>query len=204
MNTLIKVCGMRDQGNIHAVQQLGVDMVGMIFWDKSPRFATHPVITTLPIVGVFVDEEPQRMAAIAEQHHLSYIQLHGSESAETILGLRSLLPESVRIIKALSIREADDVKRWRMYDGMVDMLLFDTKCTCVGGSGEHFDWSVLQDYDGSLPFLLSGGIGPDDADRLQKFHHPMLAGFDLNSRFEIDPGLKDINKLEYFLKRLND
>lgn len=195
---------MRDQQNIHAAQQLGIDLIGMIFWDKSPRFATHPVITTLPIVGVFVDEEPQRMAAIAEQHRLSYVQLHGNESAETIRELRSLLPEKVKIIKALSIREADDVKRWRQYEGVADMLLFDTKCTCVGGSGEQFDWSVLNTYDGTLPFLLSGGIGPDDGERIKQFHHPQCIGIDLNSRFETEPGLKDIKKLEQFLKRLND
>lgn len=194
---------MRDQQNIHAAQQLGIDLVGMIFWDKSPRFATHPVITTLPIVGVFVDEEPQRMAAIAEQHRLSYVQLHGSESADTIRELRSLLPDSVQIIKALSIREADDVKRWRQYDGLVDMLLFDTKCTCVGGSGEQFDWTVLQAYDGTLPFLLSGGISPDDSERILSFHHPRCVGIDLNSRFETSPGLKDIAKLDSFLKQLN-
>lgn len=195
---------MRDQGNIHAVQQLGADMIGLIFWDKSPRFVTHPVIATLPKVGVFVDESPQRIAAITLQHNLSAVQLHGNEDAGYIVELRSLLPENTQIIKALSIKEADDVKRWRTYEGFADMLLFDTKCTCVGGSGKQFDWNVLDCYDGTIPFLLSGGIGPDDAAHIAEFQHPLFAGIDLNSRFETEPGMKDIKKLENFLRQLND
>lgn len=82
------------------------------------------------------------------------------------------------------------------------MLLFDTKCKTVGGSGEHFDWSVLDSYDGDIPFLLSGGIGPDDAERVKQFCHPQFAGIDLNSRFETSPGVKDVAILKEFLGKL--
>lgn len=218
---IIKVCGMREAQNIREVMTLGVDMIGMIFWPKSPRFV--PMVRSragiipdkasssltgieakqVKRVGVFVDAMPQEIITCAYNYHLDYIQLHGSESPVMIDNLRrtlvpDILPE-VRIIKALSIREADDVKRWREYEGHADMLLFDTKCKCVGGSGVQFDWSVLEGYDGNIPFLLSGGIGPDDAERVKAFRHPMLAGIDLNSRFEIEPALKDVDKLRTFI-----
>ena len=155
-------------------------------------------------VGVFVDEMPQTVITHAYNYRLDYIQLHGNESPIYIENLkRTLIPDilsDVKIIKALSIREADDVKRWREYENVADLLLFDTKCKCVGGSGEQFDWSVLDKYDGNIPFLLSGGIGPEDADRLKQFNHPMCIGIDLNSRFEDEPGVKNVEKLKRFIE----
>ncbi len=118
---------------------------------------------------------------------------------------RTLIPDispNVKIIKAISVSRREDIERWRPYRGHVDMLLFDTKCKSVGGSGEHFDWSVLDSYDGDIPFLLSGGIGPEDAERVKHFRHSQFAGIDLNSRFETSPGVKDINLLKEFLKKL--
>lgn len=157
-------------------------------------------------VGVFVDEMPQNIVANAYNYNLDYIQLHGNETTTYIDNLRrTLVPDilpDVKIIKALSIKEADDVKRWREYEGHVDMFLFDTKCKCVGGSGEQFDWSVLSQYDGNIPFLLSGGIGPDDAERVKEFSHPMCIGIDLNSRFEISPALKDVDALKSFIEKV--
>ena len=86
---------------------------------------------------------------------------------------------------------------------MVDMLLFDTKCETGGGSGQHFDWTLLDHYHGATPFLLSGGIGPDDVDSIKQIKHPMFAGVDLNSRFETAPGVKDIERLRHFIERVN-
>jgi phosphoribosylanthranilate isomerase len=137
---------------------------------------------------------------------LDYIQLHGNETPTYIDNLkRTLIPDilpDVKIIKAISIREADDVKRWRQYEGHIDLLLFDTKCKTVGGSGEQFDWSVLSTYDGDIPFLLSGGIGPQDAESIKQFKHPMFAGIDVNSKFEDAPAHKDINKLQNFISSI--
>ena len=82
------------------------------------------------------------------------------------------------------------------------MFLFDTKCSSAGGNGEQFDWSILNDYDGDVPFLLSGGIGPDDVEKIKSFNHPKFAGIDLNSCFEIEPGLKDVEKLKKFISQL--
>ena len=157
-------------------------------------------------VGVFVDEMPQSIVTRVYNYELDFVQLHGKESAVMIENLKStLIPDiapDIKIIKALSIREKDDVKRWREYEGAADMLLFDTKCKKVGGSGEQFDWSVLEAYDGNIPFLLSGGIGPEDAERILKFSHPQFAGIDLNSRFEISPAVKDVEKLKTFIQTI--
>ena len=157
-------------------------------------------------VGVFVDDMPQNIVTRVYNYHLDWVQLHGSESPVMIDNLkRTLIPDispNVKIIKAISVSRREDIERWRPYQGHIDMLLFDTKCKSVGGSGEHFDWSVLDSYDGDIPFLLSGGIGPDDAERVKHFRHPQFAGIDLNSRFESSPGVKDINLLKEFLKKL--
>lgn len=217
MNILIKVCGMREPENIRALNTLGVDMMGLIFYPKSPRYVRSVPVSAgiMPdraalrqrsetqLVGVFVNEMPQTVITHAYNYRLDYIQLHGEESSTYIDNLkRTLVPDilpNVKIIKALSIREADDVRQWRQYEGHVDLFLFDTKCKTVGGSGEHFDWSVLHEYDGDIPFILSGGIGPQDADRIKQFRHPMFAGIDLNSKFEDAPAHKDINKLQNFI-----
>ena len=217
MKLLIKVCGMRDLENIRALDTLGVDMMGLIFYPKSPRYvrsisvsagivpdrATSLQCPKAKLVGVFVNEMPQTVITHAYNYRLDFIQLHGDETPTYIDNLkRTLIPDilpDVRIIKALSIREADDVKRWRQYEGHVDMLLFDTKCKTVGGSGEQFDWSVLQGYDGDIPFLLSGGIGPQDVESIKQFRHPMFAGIDLNSKFEDAPAHKDIDRLLKFI-----
>ena len=157
-------------------------------------------------VGVFVDEMPQSIVTRVYNYELDFVQLHGNESAVMIENLkRTLIPDiapDIKIIKALSIREKDDVKRWREYEGAADMLLFDTKCKTVGGSGEQFDWSVLEAYDGNIPFLLSGGIGPEDTERVLKYSHPQFAGIDLNSRFEISPAVKDVEKLKTFIQTI--
>ena len=219
---------MREPNNIRAVAELGIDMLGFIFYAKSPRYVrsinTHtgiiPNMADNRImqsskqynrqpekVGVFVDEMPQTVITHAYNYKLDYIQLHGNETPVYISNLKStLIPDilpNVKIIKALSIREADDVKRWRQYDGIADMLLFDIKCANYGGSGEQYDWDILEAYDGDIPFLLSGGIGPDDAQRVNDFHHPMCVGIDLNSRFETEPGMKDVEKLRKFISGLN-
>jgi phosphoribosylanthranilate isomerase len=220
MKLQIKVCGMREPENIRALNTLDVDMMGLIFYPKSPRYVRSiPVSAGIvpdraasllrpraKLVGVFVNEMPQTVVTHAYNYRLDYIQLHGNETPTYIDNLkRTLIPDilpDVKIIKAISIREADDVKRWRQYEGHIDLLLFDTKCKTVGGSGEQFDWSVLSAYDGDIPFLLSGGIGPQDAEIIKKFKHPMFAGIDVNSKFEDAPAHKDIDKLQNFISSI--
>ncbi len=222
-NQLIKVCGMRDAQNIREVAALGVNLIGLIFYPKSPRYVKSPnSLTPLPLsqgegsdmldkqyktVGVFVNDMPQNIVTAVYNYHLSYIQLHGDESTVMIDNLRrTLVPDivpQIKIIKAISVSCAEDIKQCETYEGHVDLFLFDTKCKGYGGSGQKYDWSVLDAYTGQTPFLLSGGIGPEDAERIHDFHHPRCIGIDLNSKFETAPGMKDVTKLQQFLLQLN-
>lgn len=230
---LIKVCGMRDADNIQQVAQLDIDLMGFIFYPRSPRFvkmissnaglipdyseerlhnanadqqAPIPSTKEPQRVGVFVDEMPQTIVTRIYNHRLQYVQLHGTESATMIDNLkRTLIPDiapDIKVIKALSVASKEDVARYKDYEGLVDLFLFDTRCPTMGGSGKQFDWDVLSAYDGHTPFLLSGGIGPNDAERVRQFDHPMLAGIDLNSRFETEPGRKDVELLRTFIQQV--
>ena len=207
---MIKVCGMRDAENIREVEALGIDLMGFIFWTKSSRYVSErPAYqpTKCKRVGVFVDEDIETVKRIADEYALDYIQLHGHESPDYIRALRVVdgFPVDIHLIKAISVSGRDDIATYKSYEGLVDYFLFDTKCPSVGGSGQQFDWSVLSAYDGNTPFLLSGGIGPDDAPRLRAlsvldgFPVEKCAGIDLNSRFELAPGLKDVTALQKFL-----
>lgn len=210
---------MRDADNIRDISALGVDMIGLIFYPPSPRYVQQfssgagiipdyaPDMGKTPLrVGVFVDDMPQNIVTRVYNYKLDYIQLHGNEPRETLENLRATIDPDIKpkikIIKAISVSSAEDIKKYKEYVGAADLFLFDTKCKTVGGSGEQFDWQVLQAYDGDVPFLLSGGIGPDDAERIKNFHHPKCIGIDLNSKFEIEPALKDVEKLKQFLVKV--
>lgn len=212
---------MRDADNIRDISALGVDMIGLIFYPPSPRYVQQfssgagiipdyaPDMGKTPLrVGVFVDDMPQNIVTRVYNYKLDYIQLHGNEPRETLENLRATIdPDinpNIKIIKAISVSSAEDIKKYKEYVGAADLFLFDTKCKTVGGSGEQFDWQVLEQYDGETPFLLSGGIGPDDAERVKSFHHPQCIGIDLNSKFEIEPALKDVEKLKDFLEKLRE
>ena len=191
---------MRDADNIREVEMLGIDMMGFIFWPKSSRCVSQRpdyLPKHVKRVGVFVDEDPEQVKQLAANYGLDYIQLHGQESPAYIFQLGGL-----HIIKAFNIATVEDLQQTQPYEGLVDYFLFDTKGKSVGGNGEKFNWDVLDAYQGSTHFLLSGGIGPDDAANVKAFHHPKCIGIDLNSRFEMTPGHKDINKLKRFLEQL--
>ena len=203
---MIKVCGMREADNIREVEALGIDMMGFIFWPKSSRYVSQRpdyLPKRVKRVGVFVDEEPEQVRRLAGEYGLDYIQLHGHETPEVISYLRTPALPHPRIIKAFNISTAEDLLQTQPYEGLVDYFLFDAKGKSVGGNGEKFNWDVLEAYQGNTPFLLSGGIGPDDAERVNAFYHPKCIGIDLNSRFELAPGLKDITKLREFISNLN-
>ena len=199
---IIKVCGMRDADNIREVEKLGIDWMGFIFWPKSSRYVSErPAYLPQKCkrVGVFVNATIDDIRQHIADYSLDIVQLHGHESTDSIRSLRSLCGDVISIIKAFNIATKEDLNATTPYAGLVDYFLFDTKGPSVGGNGEKFDWSVLEVYNGDTPFLLSGGIGPDDAERILDYHHPKCIGIDLNSRFEIEPGIKDITKLKTFL-----
>ena len=199
---------MREADNIRQVEALGIDWLGFIFWPKSSRFV-HERPAYLPAnakrVGVFVDADIEVVRETAAAYCLDIIQLHGKESPAYIKHLRSLCSDHVAVIvKAFNIATPEDLKQTEPYEGITDYFLFDTKAKMVGGNGTQFDWTVLNDYQGNTPFILSGGIGPDDAEKVKAFHHPMLAGIDLNSRFETVPAHKDVNLLRTFIETIKN
>ncbi len=222
---------MRDAKNIHEVVKLGVDWLGFVFWQQSPRYVRQissragiipdyssldeqenllkPVPSNVKsprLCGVFVDDMPQNIVTRVVNYNLDIVQLHGEESPVMIDNLRRTLDPDIhpgiKIMKALSIGCREDVAKYREYVGHVDYFLFDTKTPLKGGSGSQFDWSVLEAYDGDVPFLLSGGIGPADVERIKAFSHPYFLGIDLNSGFETEPAMKDTAMLEDFLNKL--
>ena len=180
--------------------------MGFIFWPHSKRFASEfpeymPIHTKR--VGVFVDEDIEQVKRIADDYALDLIQLHGHESPDYCQQLREW-----EIIKAFNIATPSDLESTKPYEGIADYFLFDTKGKSVGGNGEKFDWNVLNHYNGDTPFLLSGGIGPDDAERIKAlfaldgFPIDKCIGIDLNSGFETAPAMKDTALLRSFLSQL--
>ena len=199
---------MRDADNIRQVEALGIDWMGFIFWPKSNRFV-HEKPVYLPAsakrVGVFVDADMEIVKETAAEYALDIIQLHGKESPAYIKHLRFLCSGHVTtIVKAFNIATSEDLEQTKPYEGITDYFLFDTKAKMVGGNGTQFDWTVLDEYKGKTSFILSGGIGPDDAEKVKAFHHPMLAGIDLNSRFETAPAHKDVNLLRTFIETIKN
>lgn len=201
-NYIIKVCGMTNGENIRQTEQLGVDFIGFIFYPRSPRFLFE-MPTYLPVrsrrIGVFVNESKDNILMYADRFGLDYIQLHGNESPEFCHNLQAA---GMKLIKAFSIATPRDLSSVPAYEGLCQYYLFDTKTPQYGGSGNQFDWTLLNRYTGNTPFLLSGGINQYSAAAVRNFHHPRLAGVDINSRFESSPGLKDIGRIQTFIREL--
>ncbi len=204
---LVKICGMKYSENIRAVAALHPDFIGFIFYPKSPRYAEpldlktlEEIPLTIKKIGVFVNEDLENILTIVFKYKLDGVQLHGTELVEMCSKLRDA---GLIVIKAFPIAEAYNFKVTKAYDGTCDYFLFDTKADTYGGSGVKFSWAMLNEYKGETPFLLSGGIAVDDAEVILKIKHPKFAGVDLNSRFEISPGLKDVELLRGFLNPLN-
>jgi len=201
----IKVCGMRDESNIRQLCELPIHFIGFIFYPRSPRYAGEmPVDAARQVpehikkVGVFVGASVDEIRRITDRYRFDMVQLHGSESPEFCHILKQ---EGLVVVKSFAAVDQQLVE-CAMYQHACDYLLFDTPTIQHGGSGKKFDWSLLQNRQLPLPFFLSGGIGPDDAAQIKQFYHPQLFAVDVNSRFEIQPGLKDIDLLKRFIEQL--
>jgi phosphoribosylanthranilate isomerase len=198
----LKICGMKYPENIVEVSNLLPDFMGFIFWKPSTRYFDN-AIPMLPAsiqkVGVFVDATLDEIAEITNNHQLDFIQLHGKESLDCCNNLKSL---NTKIIKVFSIDAAFDFSQLQSYESVCDYFLFDTKGKLPGGNGVAFDWQLLQNYKSNKPIFLSGGIGLEEIPHIQKLSLPIYA-IDVNSKFEIEPGLKDIQKLLHFKNLLH-
>jgi phosphoribosylanthranilate isomerase len=200
----IKVCGMKYSQNRHEVEKLDVDFLGYIFYPPSKRFVGENPDDGLfnsekPKVGVFVDENAFEILGLAKNLGFEWIQLHGKENPKTCSLLKK---QGLKIIKAFSIDENFNFESTEPYSKVTHFFLFDTKTKKHGGSGKKFNWDILKNYKGHTPFFLSGGIGPDDVKSIKELNHPKLTGVDLNSGFEEEPGVKNIEKLVQFIKEL--
>ncbi|GAA4312831.1 phosphoribosylanthranilate isomerase [Compostibacter hankyongensis] len=205
-DTHIKVCGLTRPEDMEALSGLGVHYGGMIFHAPSPRFIegrTDPAgikrIAGIRKVGVFVNAAPDYIYRQAEVYGLDMVQLHGEETPEYCAIIRRHLP----VIKALRLKSEQDLEATARYEGACDYLLFDTPGPLYGGNGTLFNWALLEHYQGSTPFFLSGGIGPEAAEKLSSWKHPACHAIDLNSRFEQSPGVKNIDLLKQFIWDLN-
>ncbi|WP_163322009.1 phosphoribosylanthranilate isomerase [Draconibacterium mangrovi] len=203
-NLKIKVCGMKFTQNREQVEALGVDLLGYIFYGPSKRFVGDTPDAGLfqsdkPKVGVFVNENAFEILGLAKNFGFEYIQLHGKENPKTCGLLKN---QGLKVLKAFPMDDDFKFATTAAYEENVDYFLFDTKTKEHGGSGKKFNWQILENYTGNTPFFLSGGIGPDDAAEIKELNHPMLAGLDLNSGFEDEPGLKNIEKLKHFIAQM--
>lgn len=212
----IKVCGNNNVENFKALTELEPDYVGFVFYDQSKRFVTDKnifkVFPNAERVGIFVNETIENIIQKVKDFNLDVIQLHGDESADYCKALieakhqQLLTSESFldfKIWKAIGIKSIEDFKQLTAFQQVVDSFIFDTKSSNYGGTGQRFDWNLLTNYQLSTPFFLSGGIQLEDALILKNFLHPRCIGFDINSQFEIEPGIKNIEKVKQFIDTID-
>lgn len=202
---MIKVCGMRDIENLMGIYEAGIRMMGFIFYAKSKRYidqeSRKQLFDRIPDdvkkVGVFVNESLDFVFNIISEFGLDYAQLHGNESPSYC----SKVQNRCKVIKAFSVDNDFDFSTCDAYQNC-DYLLFDAKGKKYGGNGIKYNWELLKNYKLEKPFLLSGGIGPQDVDKILGFEHPKMVGIDVNSGFESEPGLKNIEVIKSFTSYL--
>ncbi|HEY0272498.1 MAG TPA: phosphoribosylanthranilate isomerase [Chitinophaga sp.] len=204
----IKVCGITRLEDLETLYRLGADYAGLIFYERSPRYMGHLLSALdvkrtaprLPKVGVFVDEPLESVLEHVTGYGLQLVQLHGDETPEYCATLARYVP----VIKAFRIAGAVNWDSLRPYAQAADYFLFDTGGKpAYGGTGQQFNWSVLDAYPFEVPFFLSGGIGAEAAGALKALRWRHLYAVDVNSRFETAPGMKDLNAVQAFIKALS-
>lgn len=197
----LKICGMKYPENILEVSALLPDFIGFVFWKKSTRYFVG-IIPEIPKsikkTGVFVDENLKEIVLKINKYKLDLIQLHGNETPEFC---RELQRKNIPIIKVFSIDNDFNFDHLKPFESVCDYFLFDTKGRLPGGNGITFDWEILEKYDLKKPIFLSGGIGIEDIPKIKKLKVPIYA-IDVNSKFEAQPGLKNIDLLQQFKSNL--
>ena len=202
----IKVCGMKDTGNIRNLVKCDPDLIGFIFFAGSKRYIRdhNPEIfgiipDGIKKVGVFVNETVEEIKRIIKHLGLDIAQLHGDETPGECNDLRD---SGIPVIKAFRISDSIENKILEDYVSFCDYFLFDTHDAGFGGTGKQFDWTALDGYRMPTPYFLSGGIGPENIEEIFMLNQPALAGLDINSRFETEPGIKDIHKVGHFIQSI--
>lgn len=206
MNKLkLKICGMKFAANIAAVASLQPDYLGFIFYGQSPRFISDvsaELIKYIPseikTVGVFVNEDLEVVKKKVNLYQLKAVQLHGNEAPGYCADLKSTFG-GIEVIKAFGVDEEFDFSILNVYNDVVDYFLFDTKTKAHGGSGKTFDWKILENYELNKAYFLSGGIDLEHAAAIKQIEDSRLYALDINSRFEVEPGVKDVEKVKAFI-----
>lgn len=193
---------MRDPANIFVLAETQPDFMGFIFYEKSPRYVGEqfkvPAISDqIERVGVFVSQPIEFILEATKENELTLIQLHGDESPVFCEAIKSF---GLKVMKAFRIGDDFDWTLTKHYESCVDYFLFDTKGKTYGGTGVAFNWQLLDNYSGSVPFFLSGGISEENISNISMIEHPMFFGIDLNSGVEDSPGKKSKSKVESILK----
>ena len=210
MKLRFKICGMKVPANILEVAALQPDYMGFIYYKQSKRYAgelSAGLLRELPLnikkTGVFVDESLSVVAESVTEFGFSAIQLHGAETVEYCLELKQTIPQGTELIKAFGVDGDFDFGQLKAYEEVADYFLFDTQTAGHGGSGKVFNWNLLDRYELDKPYFLSGGIGPEHVEDISKIKDERLYAIDVNSRFELEPGLKQIDKLNDFKNKLS-
>lgn len=201
----IKVCGMRYTDNIAAVASLNPDYMGFILYKGSPRYIelreaeryASAIPSPIMKVAVIVDEHPEYAKRIALSGVFDLIQLHGHESADYCKEISKYI-ELIKVFR-ISDKLPSNLKEFEPH---CKMLLFDTAAGIIGGTGLKFDHRILENYSCNKRYLLGGGISPEDSGYLKTINAEGITGVDLNSRFEVSPGLKNIELLKHFITNL--
>ena len=201
----LKVCGLTKLDQIQELIDLKVDFLGFIFYNKSPRFVLNHLsleqISTIKHsgkVGVFVNENVKKVIEISEKAKLNFIQLHGDENEDFVLNLRKKIHPEIKIIKVIRIgnQTAEELQKTINQQPLTNnYLLFDTDSQAFGGTGKTFDWNILNEIEIPIPYFLSGGISLENIHQLKSINHQPFA-LDINSKFEFEPGNKDLEKIK--------
>ena len=203
----IKICGLKFESNIISLSKLEPDYMGFIFWEKSKRYVKgstpNLLETKIKKTGVFVNADFENIKEKIYVHKLEAIQLHGQESPEFCKKIKNL---GVEIIKAFSVDENFNFDILEKYDLFSDYFLFDTRGKSPGGNGISFNWEILRNYKYKKKFFLSGGIGLESVDAIKKIKNLDIPLFciDINSRFELNPGKKNIELIKSFKNNLEN
>src|SRR5450432_851451 len=209
----VKVCGMTQLDQVRKLEEMGIDFAGFIFYPKSPRFAVKHISgeqmrrakLRIGKVGVFVNTPYDQMMRTVDEYGLDMVQLHGDETPRAC----EQIANYVTVIKVFRLGENDPIS-WivKPFEESCDMFMFDTLGAGYGGTGKKFNWYQLKTAGINKLFFLSGGIEPEDTDKLKSFYNEDVAkklfSIDINSRFEIQNGVKELNKIKIFLEKLKD
>jgi phosphoribosylanthranilate isomerase len=202
MNLKLKICGLRDAENIREISALQPDFQGFIYYAKSPRFVGDSLVapsTTSKRVGVFVNEASENIIMLVKRDKLDLVQLHGGEPPALA---KALVEAGVSVMKVFSVDKDFDFNSLKAFIPYSQYFLFDTKTQGYGGSGKTFDWILLNQYNYSTPFFLSGGLAPENIRGVAQIKNPAFYGVDVNSGVEDSPGIKNINKVRELINIL--